>query len=57
MKGFDKILPVVQRRCDNGENQRWLPVAIFVGGPEPYSACTTRQLGEQLGEVSKKSNQ
>ena len=26
--------------CDNGENQRWLPVAIFVDGPELFFGRT-----------------
>ena len=26
-----------RRRCDNGENQRWLPAAIFVDRPEPFT--------------------
>ena len=26
-----------QRRCDYGENHRWLPAATFVDGPELFS--------------------
>ena len=32
-----KSLQWFRRRCDNGENQRWLPAAIFVNGPKPFS--------------------
>ena len=49
-----KFLQWFWRRYDNSENQRWLPVAIFVNGPEPFWGCTTRPLGEHLGQVSKK---
>ena len=31
-----KFLKWFQRRCHNRENQRWLPVAIFVNGQEPF---------------------
>ena len=40
-----KFLQWFRRRCDNGENQRWLPSAIFVDRPEPLSGLhnyTTR---------------
>ena len=32
-----KFLQWFRRICDNGENQRWQPVAIFVDGPESFS--------------------
>ena len=32
-----KFLQWFRRRCDNDENQRWLPAAIFVNRPEPFS--------------------
>ena len=32
-----KSLQWFQRRCDNGENRRWLPAAKFVNGPETFS--------------------
>ena len=32
-----KFLQWFRRRCDNSENQRWLPAAIFVDGLEPFS--------------------
>ena len=31
-----KFLQCFQRRCDNVENQKWLPVAIFVDRLEPF---------------------
>ena len=31
-----KFLMWFRRRCDNGENQRWLQAATFVDKPEPF---------------------
>ena len=32
-----KFLQWFRRRCDNGENQKWLPAAIFVDGSKLFS--------------------
>ena len=53
-----EFLQWFRRRCDNGENQRWLPVAIFVNRAEPFlGGHNLRPQGEHLRQVSKKSNQ
>ena len=52
-----KFLKWFGRRWDNGENQRWLPVAIFADGPEPFRPNRTRPLGEHLRQVLKTSDQ
>ena len=36
MQGFGEIPQVVLEEMRWGENQRWLPLAIFVNGPKPY---------------------
>ena len=54
MQRFDEIPPLVTgRRCDKGENPRWLTAAIFVDGSEPNSDCTTRSLEEHPRQFSK----
>ena len=35
MQGFDKIPPLLRRRCDNEKNPRWPMVARFVDLLEP----------------------
>ena len=35
-KTSTEVLLWFQRRCNNGENQSWLPVAIFVDSSEPF---------------------
>ena len=39
------------------KNKTWLPVAIFVDGPEPVSAEHNRPLGKHLRQVLKTSDQ
>ena len=49
-----KFLQWYRRRCDNGENQSWLPAAIFVDGPEPFSGVhnyTTRGTSRASFEI------
>ena len=53
-----KCLTWFRRRCDNCENQRWLPVAIFVDGSEPVSGGHNKSTGEttQTSFGEKKNN-
>ena len=57
MQGSTKFLQWFRRRCDNGENQRWLSAAILSTDRNHFRACTNRSLGEHLRQVSKKSDQ
>ena len=48
-----KFLQWFQRRCNNGENQKWLPAIKFADGTEPFSGM----LREYLRQVWKISDQ
>ena len=52
-----KFLQWFRRRCDNGENQRWLPVAIFVDRPKQFSGMhnkTTRGIFKKSDQWSRR---